>query len=196
MSGRSIFELQNVSALTETTLIDENDVANAAIQIKTRHALFVVAGLQSFQERSTWTADQLKDWRDTSRMRRAKAREPYANDAGFWIRAILGYVQRTQLEGNCLAIRRRQRPRFGYDLTGFSSGGRRVGALRKVVVLPQHVGLGHDQRKNENQGRDEKHCSSRFHRLPLSAEWSFLTNEVATNYELLSANLALHLCRV
>src|SRR5205823_2316815 len=103
-----------------TTLIDENDVANAAIQIKTRHALFVVAGLQSFQKRSAWTADQLKDWRDTSRMRRAKAREPYTNDAGFWIRAILGYEQRTQLEGKCFAIRRSQRCQFDYDLTGFS----------------------------------------------------------------------------
>src|SRR2546423_13623046 len=106
MPSRAVFEFQDVPALTVTKLIDEHDIADAAIQIKTRHALFVVAGLQSFQKRGTGTADQLKDRRDTSRMRRANARETYANDTGFWIRAILGYIQRTQLEGNCLAIRR------------------------------------------------------------------------------------------
>ena len=92
MSGRSIFEFKNVPALTVAPLIDEHDVAYAAIQIKSRHSLFVVARLQSVQKRSPGTADQLKDWRDTSRMQRAKAREPYANDTGLWIRAILGYI--------------------------------------------------------------------------------------------------------
>src|SRR5438309_697317 len=46
MRGRAIFELQNFSTLAIAPLIDENDVANAAVQIKTGHPLFVIAGLK------------------------------------------------------------------------------------------------------------------------------------------------------
>src|SRR5258706_143964 len=169
MTSGAVFELLNVPALTETPLIDEHDVADAAIQINARHGLFVVTWLQSFQKGSAGTTVEVKGWRHASRMRRAKARESYANDTGLWISAILRYVQRTQLEGNCLAIRCRQRRRFDDDLAGFSITGGRVGALRKVRELPRWVGLGHDLRKNENQGRNEKLCSSRFHsHIPLS----------------------------
>src|SRR5581483_4083998 len=117
-----------------------------------------------FQKRSAGSADQLKDWRNTRRMRRAKTREPYANDSGLWIGAILGNIQRAQLEGNCLTLRRCQRCLLDYDLTSFSIVCRPAG-LRKVGRLSRRVGLGRDLLKHENQGRDEKHCGSRFHFL-------------------------------
>src|SRR2546423_2023217 len=112
----------------------------------------------------------MKGRRDTSRMRWAESRESYADDAGFWIRAILGYVQRAQLEGNCLTSRRLQRRRFDDDITGLSTTGTRVGAWRGLWPLPRCGGLGHYLRKNKNHGRNKNYCSSRFHlSIPLSA---------------------------
>src|SRR5258706_6321664 len=169
MTSGAVFELQNVPALTETPLIDEHDVADAAIQINARHGLFVVTWLQSFQKGSAGTTVEVKGWRHASRMRRAKARESYTNDTGSWIRTILRYVQRTQLEGNCLAIRCRQRRRFDDDLAGFSIIRIRLGTLRKLRGVPRFGGLGDNLRRNENKHRDEKHCGSGFHSLPLSA---------------------------